>query len=42
MQKPWAGIGYTGNISGENKVGDKEYNIAPVVMFMTFHLGYTF
>lgn len=40
--KPWAGIGYTRKISGENSLGGKEYDIAPVTMFATLHIGYTF
>lgn len=40
--KPWAGVGYTGKMSGENTLGDLEYDIAPISMFATLHIGYTF
>ena len=40
--KPWAGIGYTSKISGTNNLGNSEYDIAPIMMFATLHLGYTF
>lgn len=40
--KPWAGIGYTSKISGTNTVNSSEYDIAPVTMFATLHVGYTF
>lgn len=40
--KPWAGIGYTTQISGENTLGTEEYDIAPIAMFATLHIGYTF
>ncbi|NQX82021.1 MAG: hypothetical protein HRT66_08535 [Flavobacteriaceae bacterium] len=40
--KPWAGIGYSSTLSGTNTLGDLEYDIAPVTMFTTLHLGYTF
>lgn len=40
--KPWAGIGYTAKVSGENKIGAMEYNIAPITLFATLHIGYTF
>ena len=40
--KPWAGIGYTTKISGENQIAEQTYNIAPVTMFATLHVGYTF
>jgi len=40
--KPWAGIGYTSKISGTNSLGNSEYDIAPIMMFATLHLGYTF
>ncbi len=39
--KPWAGLGYTTQIAGENKVDDSTYDISPVSPFMTVHLGYT-
>ncbi len=40
--KPWMGIGYTSKIEGNNTIGLSEYNIAPVLPFMTLHVGYTF
>jgi hypothetical protein len=40
--KPWAGIGYSSKISGSNILGTSEYDIAPITMFATFHIGYTF
>lgn len=40
--KPWAGIGYTSRITGDNSLGTSEYDIAPITMFATLHLGYTF
>lgn len=40
--KPWAGIGYTSKISGENTLGTLEYDIPPITMFATLHIGYTF
>lgn len=40
--KPWAGIGYVSKISGENVVENVKYDIDPITMFMTLHVGYTF
>jgi len=40
--KPWMGIGYTSKISGNNTLGNLEYDISPITMFATFHIGYTF
>lgn len=40
--KPWAGMGYTSKIGGGNNLGAKKYDIAPITMFATLHLGYTF
>jgi hypothetical protein len=40
--KAWGGLGYTSKISGENKLGDLEYDISPISMFATLHIGYTF
>lgn len=40
--KPWAGIGYTSQIAGDNTVGSAKYDIAPITMFATLHIGYTF
>lgn len=40
--KPWAGIGYTKKISGNNSVSNLTYDISPVTAFITLHIGYTF
>jgi len=40
--KPWMGIGYTSKTGGENKLGDSEYDISPILLFGAVHLGYTF
>ncbi len=40
--KPWAGIGYTTKISGNNNLGNFKYDISPITMFATLHIGYTF
>jgi len=40
--KPWFGIGYTSKISGNNSIGNLEYNISPLLPFLTLHVGYTF
>jgi hypothetical protein len=40
--KPWAGLGYTRKISGDNLVGTRVYDVAPLFPFVTFHLGYEF
>lgn len=40
--KPWLGLGYTAKIEGENSIGAKNYDIAPILPFATLHLGYTF
>lgn len=40
--KPWAGIGYTSKISGNNTLGNLEYDISPITMFATLQIGYTF
>jgi hypothetical protein len=40
--KPWAGIGYTTKISGDNRVGNLTYDISPLLPFITLHIGYTF
>ena len=40
--KFWGGLGYTGQISGENAVGNAEYDISPLLMFGALHIGYTF
>ncbi|MCJ8290543.1 MAG: hypothetical protein HRT58_12820 [Crocinitomicaceae bacterium] len=40
--KPWAGLGYTSQIAGNNTLGAENYEIAPLIPFVTFHIGYTF
>lgn len=40
--KPWMGLGYTAKISGDNTIQGKEYDVAPLVPFLTLHIGYTF
>jgi hypothetical protein len=40
--KPWFGLGYTTKISGSNIIDESEYNINPLVPFVTLHIGYTF
>ena len=40
--KPWAGIGYSSKIDGTTMLGTSEYDNAPITMFATLHLGYTF
>jgi len=40
--KPWFGLGYTSKISGSNSIDNLNYNISPVVPFVTLHIGYTF
>ncbi|MCV9389066.1 hypothetical protein [Reichenbachiella ulvae] len=40
--KPWAGVGYTTKVSGNNSLETKVYDIEPITMFATLHLGYTF
>lgn len=40
--KPWMGIGYTRKISGKNTIKSNEYDISPITMFATLHIGYTF
>lgn len=40
--KAWGGVGYTGKISGSNVLNDQEYDISPISVFATLHIGYTF
>lgn len=40
--KAWGGVGYTSKISGENVLSGQEYDISPVSVFATLHVGYTF
>lgn len=39
--KAWGGVGYTSKISGENVLGGQEYDISPLSVFATLHVGYT-
>lgn len=40
--KAWAGIGYTSAIDGETQLDGIPYDVAPITMFATLHVGYTF
>lgn len=40
--KAWGGVGYTSKISGNNILGEQEYDISPISVFVTLHVGYTF
>lgn len=40
--KPWMGLGYTTTISGNRTVGMMEYDVSPLIPFVTLHIGYTF
>lgn len=40
--KAWGGLGYTSKVSGDNILGEQEYEISPISMFATLHMGYTF
>lgn len=49
--RPWAGLGYQttisptfepGNVDPDLEVGDKEYELTPVMPFATVHVGYKF
>jgi hypothetical protein len=40
--KAWGGVGYASKISGENVLGSNEYDISPISVFATLHVGYTF
>ncbi len=40
--KPWAGMGYTSQMSGSNELQGHTYDISPISMFATLHIGYTF
>ena len=39
--KGWAGLGYSSKISGENNLGGQQYDVEPITMFATVHVGYT-
>jgi hypothetical protein len=36
------GLGYTKTISGNHFVGANEYEVSPLIPFVTLHVGYTF
>lgn len=40
--KPWFGLGYTQKVDGKTTLGTNEYDISPLVPFMTVHIGYQF
>lgn len=40
--KAWGGVGYTSKLSGENVLVGNEYDISPISVFATLHVGYTF
>jgi hypothetical protein len=40
--KTWAGIGYTNRYKGSNKINTRTYDVAPITMFATLHIGYSF
>lgn len=40
--KPWAGFGYTSKIKGDTSINNLEYDVFPIAMFATLHVGYTF
>jgi hypothetical protein len=39
--KPWLGLGYTSKLNGNNTIDDLTYELAPLVPFVTLHVGYT-
>lgn len=38
--KPWLGLGYTTQLSGQNVLQGQTYDIAPLVPFFALHIGY--
>jgi hypothetical protein len=40
--KAWGGLGYTTKLTGENVLEGETYHIAPLSVFATLHIGYTF
>ncbi|MGL1885318.1 MAG: hypothetical protein OCD76_02290 [Reichenbachiella sp.] len=40
--KPWAGIGYSNQVNANTTLGDDTYDVSPITMFATLHIGYTF
>lgn len=39
---PWIGIGLETKINGDNSIGNKSYNVSPLLPFATVHFGYSF
>jgi len=39
--KFWGGLGYTTKVSGDNFIGNAEYDISPLLIFGALHIGYT-
>jgi hypothetical protein len=39
---PWAGVGFTTQLSGVRRVGAREYNLFPLIPFATVHVGWQF
>ncbi len=39
---PWMGLGYARKISGTVHLAGKTFDVAPLVPFITVHIGYTF
>lgn len=40
--KAWGGLGYTSTYDGQTTLGTETYDVAPISMFATLHVGYTF
>ncbi|MBK6345750.1 MAG: hypothetical protein IPF68_07375 [Bacteroidales bacterium] len=40
--KPWAGLGFTGRISGQNTLEGNTFDISTLSPFVTLHVGYAF
>lgn len=40
--KIWSGIGYSSKVAGRNILQNREYDISPITMVATMHIGYTF
>jgi hypothetical protein len=40
--QPWGGLGYTWKVDGDNSLAGETYEVAPLVPFMTVHIGYAF
>lgn len=39
--KFWGGVGYTSKVAGTNVLQDSEYDLSPITVFATLHIGYT-